>query len=205
MVAVVPEPVVVADATVDAPFKIATVNWSVELIRPPTDFSNVSCGFDVFVNVQEMTSPANGVTVNDVPVPEGSAVVDPAFEFEQLMLAAYWAMVLVLPAAIASLKVKVVPEVTEVLPVAALTAPPDVVALATVLAPFVIATVNWSNESSRLLTDLSRLIFGAAATSTLLVAGLLSEVVVVVSITVDPTWPTTLLLTVAMPLTIATS
>ena len=205
MVALVPVPLVLALATVEAPFMMATVNWSDELIRPPTVFTSVSWGRLPFVNVHEMTSPARGVTVKLVPLPDGSVVVDRPFEFEQLMLAAYWPMTLALPAAIASVSVYVVPDVTVCVPVDALAAAPEVVAEASVVAPWVMATVNWSDESSRLLTDLLRLRVGAAATTTLLVAGLLSEVDVVVSITAAPMWPMTEFVTVPTPLLIETS
>jgi hypothetical protein len=197
VVALEPEPLVVAEASVVGPWVIATVNWSAALMRPATDLTSVSRGRLPLVKVHVITSPAIGVTVNEVPDPLGSVVGDPALELEQLMLDAYWPMVLTLPAAIVSVRVYVVPELTVWLPVLALTDAPAVVADATVDAPFLVATVNWSAGSSRFVTLFNRLIFGAGATSTLLVAGLLSEVVVVVSICDAPMWPTAELLTVA--------
>ena len=77
VLALVPEPVVVAELTVDAPFLIATVNWSAALARDATDFASVRCGLAVLVIVQEIASPAAGVRLQDVPLPLGSVVDDP--------------------------------------------------------------------------------------------------------------------------------
>src|SRR6478752_470566 len=77
VVALTLTPVVVPAATVAAPFLIATVNWSALLMRPPTDFTSVRCGFAVLVMVQVMLSAAFGVSVNDVPAPLGSVVGEP--------------------------------------------------------------------------------------------------------------------------------
>ena len=76
-----PAPAVVPEATVDAPFLIATVNWSAATARDPTDFNKVRCGLAVLVMVQEMLSPLAGVTANDVPAPLGSTVADAPFVF----------------------------------------------------------------------------------------------------------------------------
>jgi hypothetical protein len=78
VVAVVPAPLVVADATVAAPFLIATVNWSDALARDATDFTSVRWGLAVFVIVQVMLSAAAGVSVKDVPLPLGNVVLEPA-------------------------------------------------------------------------------------------------------------------------------
>ena len=52
-----------------------------------------------------MLSPATGVTVNEVPVPPGSGVVEPGAEFEQVSTAVYWLMLETEPVAIASVRV----------------------------------------------------------------------------------------------------
>ena len=52
-----------------------------------------------------MLSSPVGVTVKLVPAPEGSTVVDVAFEFVQEMKLVYWPIVLEDPAAITSLSV----------------------------------------------------------------------------------------------------
>ena len=101
----VPAPEVVAELTVDAPFLMATVNWSSESVRDATDLARVKRGRVVLVKVQVITSPGCGVTANEVPDPDGRTVLEPDFEFAQLMLAAYCPMALALPDAIVSVRV----------------------------------------------------------------------------------------------------
>src|SRR2546423_569828 len=74
----VPAPLVVAAASVVAPWVIETVNWSAATARLETDFTSVSWGAGgVLVMVQVMLSPLAGVTENDVPLPDGSVVLEP--------------------------------------------------------------------------------------------------------------------------------
>ena len=72
-----------ADASVVAPWVIATVNWSPLTTRPTMLFASVMCGFAAFVSVQLITSPAAGVIVNDWPAPVGSVVPVPGVELVQ--------------------------------------------------------------------------------------------------------------------------
>lgn len=104
MVALVPVPLVAADATVVAPFLMATVNWSALLMRPTTDLISVSVGAGALVIEQLITSPASGVIEKGAADPVGSTVAEPLAVFEQLMVPAYWPMVLALPPAIASVR-----------------------------------------------------------------------------------------------------
>ena len=83
--AVVPAPLVLADATVEAPFLTATVNWSDAFAREATDFVSVTCGLAVLVTVHEMTSFCAGVTEKEVPEPDGSVVLEPDVLLVQLM------------------------------------------------------------------------------------------------------------------------
>ena len=116
----------------------------------------------VFVMVQVMTSPLVGVTENEVPVPDGRTVTEPAFAFEHEIELAYWPITEAEPAAIASVRVYVVAVVTVVIPVVAEAATPAVVAEATVDAPFLLATVNWSATAARDPTDLINVRWGFA-------------------------------------------
>ena len=80
--AVVPTPLVVAEASVVAPCAIATVNWSAATTRLAIDFVRLSVGAGgVFVYVQVITSPLPGVSVFDVPEPLGRMVVEPPAVF----------------------------------------------------------------------------------------------------------------------------
>ena len=101
--------------------------------------------------------------MNEVPVPLGRVVAEPLALFVHASWLVYEASVDVEPAAIASVSVYVVPEVTAVDPVVALTATPDVVAEATVLAPLLMATTNWSVLMIRPATDLTSVRAGTGA------------------------------------------
>jgi len=90
-----------------------------------------------------------------VPAPDGSTVVDVAFEFVQEMELAYWPSVLDEPAAITSLNVYV-PAAASSTPVVALRPAPEVVAVPTVDAPVTTLIVNWSAALIRLTMVLFR-------------------------------------------------
>ena len=81
VVALTPVPVVVADASVTAPWVIATVNWSATFTRPLTLLSSVTRGLARLSNVQVITSPAAGVMLNELPRPLGNVVPVPAVVF----------------------------------------------------------------------------------------------------------------------------
>ena len=104
--ALVPEPLVVADDMVVAPFLIATVNWSAATTRLATDFESVSVGTGgELVKVHVMLSPLPGVRENEVPVPLGRVVVAPAVLFEHEIELAYAPIADTEPPAIASVRV----------------------------------------------------------------------------------------------------
>ena len=163
MLALVPEPLVVAEATVVAPFFIATVNWSAAFTRPVTDFARVSFGAGaVFVKVHEIASATAGVIENDVPLPLGSVVLEPELLLVQAIELVYAPIADTEPLAIESVKVYVVPAPRLSAPVVAVVPVPVVVPVATALAPFMTFTLNWSLALIRPLTVLPRVSCGAA-------------------------------------------
>ena len=106
VVAVVPAPLVVPVATVVAPFLILTSNWSAATTRLATDFVSVSLGgVEPLVNVQLITSPKAGVTLNEVPVPLGSVVLEPLFVLEHEIELRYTLIAETEPAAMVSVRV----------------------------------------------------------------------------------------------------
>ena len=155
-------PAVVAAATVDAPFLIATVNWSAATARDPTDFSRVRCGLAVLVMVQVMVSPLAGVIEKEIPAPLGNTVLEAPLVFVQEIELVYAPMAETEPPAMASERVYAVPAASKVDPVVAETATPDVLTVASVVAPCAIATVNWSAAFTRPTTDFNNVRCGFA-------------------------------------------
>ena len=106
VLALVPAPAVVADASVVAPWVTVTLNWSLAAKREVIDLLRLRVGaVGPLVNVQVITSPLAGATENDAPLPDGRTVVELPFVFEQLMLFVYWPIVETEPAAIESVSV----------------------------------------------------------------------------------------------------
>lgn len=110
-----------------------------------------------------MVSPFAGVTEKEVPDPLGRIVVEPELLFEQEIELKYAEIDDAEPPAIASVSVYVVAALSTVEPVDALVPVPLVVVESTVVAPFLIATVNWSVLVTRPTTCLIRVMRGFAS------------------------------------------